>query len=457
MKTMRYVFSLFAVLLLTCEALMAKGPLLDKLQQIKEISDIKEMDVAQFSEYYDFLFEQPLDHMNPAKGTFKQRVLLGHRDFKAPMVAILEGYGIFTAMEGELSWFLSANQLTVEHRFFKNSRPAGDTPWEYLTLKQAATDHHKIIQALRKYVYTDNCWITTGISKGGQTTVYHRYFYPNDVEISVPYVAPLNLAQVDPRYEKFISKLGKAPKGKKHQEGNGKDIKSQVFDFQIKCFENLNKIMPYMEASAALNRHTFEKEGGTERALKMMILDFPFAFWQAGGDISIMPEPESENFQRIFDYLAYVAKPGNICDQMFTDLQAYYYCAMTESGQYDYNIKPFKKYFKEERRNRIQVDFVMPKGYEHIPFNKKQLKDINHWLQTDAEKMLFLYGGIDSWSSTAVNLKKNDKCVKFVLAGAGHGCRILRFDKPTQTTIMRTIHAWIKGIPVEEEKYVLQY
>ena len=179
---MRYVFLLFVTLLLASNTVFADGPLLQKLQQIKEISDIKELKVPSYTEYYEFWYEQPIDHENPSKGSFKQKVLLGHRDFKAPMVAILEGYGIFSPMPSELSQLFKTNQLTIEHRFFNKSKPEGDTPWADLTLKQAATDQHKIIQTLRQKVYPNTRWVSTGISKGGQTTVYHRYFYPNDVE-----------------------------------------------------------------------------------------------------------------------------------------------------------------------------------------------------------------------------------------------------------------------------------
>ncbi|MFR7877152.1 MAG: hypothetical protein ACLU4J_12595 [Butyricimonas paravirosa] len=36
----------------------------------------------------------------------------------------------------------------------------------------------------------------------------------------------------------------------------------------------------------------------------------------------------------------------------------------------------------------------MPKGYENAPFNTQQLQDINHWLQTNAENILFIYGEV---------------------------------------------------------------
>ncbi|MCB6973527.1 MULTISPECIES: S28 family serine protease [Butyricimonas] len=448
---MKYVFTLVVSLLLACGTLFANGPLLQKLQQITEISDIRELKVPPYSEYYEFWYEQPIDHNNPAKGTFKQRVLLGHRDFKAPMVAILEGYGIYSPTESELSQLFKTNQLTIEHRFFNNSKPAGETPWSDLTLKQAATDQHEIIQSLRQKVYPDTRWISTGISKGGQTTVYHRYFYPEDVEVSVPYVAPINLEKVDPRLEKFLSKLGDTPENRHLLEGGGKETKWQIFDFQKKCFENLNKLLPMLEETARSRGYTFEKAGGTERALKLIIMEFPFAFWQWGNNINDMPQPEVEDFEQIYNYLVRISSPDFFSDQSIRDIEAFYYAALTETGMYAYNIKPFKKYFKEEKDNIITFDFAMPKGYENTPFNTKQLHDINNWLQTKAENMLFIYGGIDPWSATAVDLKKNTKCAKYIKADMDHKCRIKDFENLTRDAILKTLKAWIKGVEVENE------
>lgn len=436
---------------------MANGPLLEKLQQIKEITNIRELNVPPYSEYYEFLYEQPIDHENPSKGSFKQRVLLGHRDFKAPMVAILEGYGIYSPGESELSQLFKTNQLTIEHRFFNDSKPEGETPWKDLTLKQAATDQHKIIQSLRQEVYPNTRWISTGISKGGQTTVYHRYFFPSDVEVSVPYVAPINLEKVDPRLEKFLSKLGGTPENRHLLEGGGKDIKWQIFDFQKKCLENLDKLRPMLEEVAQSKNYTYEKVGGTERALKLIILEFPFAFWQWGNNINDMPQPEIDDFSEIFHYLVRVSSPNFFSDQSILDIEAFYYAALTETGMYAYNIKPFKKFFKDEKENMITFDFAMPKGYENTPFNTKQLQDINTWLQTKAENMLFIYGGIDPWSATAVDLKKNDKCVKYVKADMDHKCRIKDFENLTRSAIIKTLNAWIQGVEVEEDIEVLIY
>ena len=107
--------------------------------------------------------------------------------------------------------------------------------------------------------------------------------------------------------------------------------------------------------------------------------------------------------------------------------------------------------------NIITFDFAMPKGYENTPFNTKQMQDINQWLQTDAENILFIYGGLDPWSATAVDLKKNTKCLKYVKGDMDHKCRIASFEILTREAIVKHLKAWLTGTEVEEEIEELVY
>jgi len=198
------IFSLLFVLSIGLAACTQPLTLEGKLNQIPNVTVQKITGDTTYAEYYELYFTQALDHENPEAGTFKQRVLLGHHAIEKPMVVEIQGYNIWTEKAGELSKLLNANQLTIEHRYFKNSMP-DSLDWKYLNIKQAAADQHKVIQALKK-IYK-NKWITTGISKGGQTTIYHRFFYPNDVDVSVPYVAPQNLAREDKRIHKHLEQL----------------------------------------------------------------------------------------------------------------------------------------------------------------------------------------------------------------------------------------------------------
>ena len=442
---MKTLFLSSVILFFSICSLLAGTPLFNKLQQIKEISDIHELQQSVYAEAYEFFYEQPIDHTDPSKGTFKQYVLLGHKDVKLPVVAILEGYGVNYFYESELSQLFNTNQIIIEHRFFNRSIPPSGIPWKELTLKQAATDQHRIIQSLRKEIYPETTWISTGVSKGGQTTIYHRYFYPDDVELSVPYVAPMNLAKIDPRLEKYLVNLGNTPEKRQFLEGGGKEGFLKIFEFQKRCFENLDRLTPQMQEYATDYSYTFDRVGGVERATKLVILEYPFAFWQWGAQLDEMPETDLGDWEDIFNYLIRVSPPDFFNDSSILKIQAFYYAALTETGMYAYNTKPFKKFFKKEPSEIIDFSFAMPEGYEQVPFNTKQLLQINKWLQSDAEKMLFIYGGMDPWAATAVDLQKNSKCRKFIKTDMHHGCRISHFDGVVRMDIVETLQEWITG------------
>ena len=80
-------FFITSILVLFCSVVVFAGSgILEKLQQIPQISGIQKMNVEPFEEYYQFWFEQPIDHNDPSRGTFKQKVLLGHKKQDAPVI-----------------------------------------------------------------------------------------------------------------------------------------------------------------------------------------------------------------------------------------------------------------------------------------------------------------------------------------------------------------------------------
>lgn len=441
---MRYKLSLLAILLLFSTFLCAESKVLQILKKIPQISDVEELKVNAFSEYYRFFFEQPINHDNPSEGTFKQQVLLGHKNMNAPVIVELEGYHIFSSEEGELAALLNGNQLTIEHRFFDVSVPEGDIPWEYLTIRQAAADQHEIIQTIKSALYSSSKWVSTGISKGGQTTIFHRYFYPEDVDVSVPYVAPLNLEYIDPRLEKFLDKLGtaKGNYGTLFAWDNLNAPRWTIRDFQLLCFRYQDTLAGMLDSLAVEKKFTYHAVGGVKRALQLIVLEFPFAFWQWGHNPADIPEEESSDLEEVFDYLVRVSDPSFFEDNSLKRMAPFFYAALTETGMYSYNTKPFKKFLPDEE-NEIDFTFAMPQGAEMKPFNTKQMAAINEWLQTDASKILFVYGGSDPWYATAVDLKKNGKCRKYVRGDMSHACRIKDFDPVSKEDLIDTLKEWL--------------
>lgn len=450
--TMRKFWIALVFIVLCSPGVFAQDGLLERLRQIPQISEIRELQTGSFAQAYQFRFEQPVDHTDPSKGSFKQQVVLGHSRADAPVVVQLEGYAMTSLSPAELTTLFKANQLMIEYRFFGESVPASGIPWESLTIKQAAADQHAIIRAIKEHVYPASPWISTGISKGGQAVIFHRYFYPEDVEISVPYVAPLMLKYVDPRIEKFLSKLGTTKNNIESIFGGGSSQENchyRINDFQLMCFEHKDKLLPYFEEYLQAAKYTYNTVGGNSRAFDLLLLEFPFAFWQWGNSCEEIPELETSDWKDILAYIVSVSPPDFFDDSFLARMRPFYYTSLTETGMYDYKVKPFKKYLKEDED--INFSFALPAGVEIPAFNEKQMLDINKWLQTDAQRMLFIYGGIDPWNAVAVDLKNNDKCRKYVRGDSGHACRIKDFDPVSREDLIDTLKEWLTEVTARKE------
>ena len=218
MKPFKHLWLLLAFCLLVLPSI-AQTALQDKLKTIASITEIKPLESTEFSEKYVTYFTQPLDHDRPELGNFHQRVIVSHIGFDRPTVIVTEGYGAAYALSPkyreELSRLFNTNMIFVEYRYFLESTPA-PRDWQYLTAESSADDLHAIREAFQA-IYPGK-WIATGISKGGQTAMLYRTFYPNDVDITVPYVGPLCYGVEDGRHEPFLRQVGTAEERRKIED-----------------------------------------------------------------------------------------------------------------------------------------------------------------------------------------------------------------------------------------------
>lgn len=200
---------LLLLLLVIVSANASNKELYQKLCTLKGVITVDSLPSDYSTEKYVVTIRQPLDHKHPEKGSFTQRVVISHEGFDRPTVLVTEGYGGDYALnpryQDELAGLFHTNTVFVEHRYFSGSVP--DTvDWQYLTAPNSASDLH-LITTLFKQIYPQK-WISTGISKGGQTALIYRAFFPKDVDITVPYVAPVSRSAEDGRHEPFLNKVG---------------------------------------------------------------------------------------------------------------------------------------------------------------------------------------------------------------------------------------------------------
>ncbi|WP_282136429.1 S28 family serine protease [Seonamhaeicola maritimus] len=433
MRLNRIVLLLFILLIVSCKSSapfveVPEKSTFEKLASIKNVVKIEKLElVSHFDENYEIWFNQPIDHNDLSKGTFNQRVFLGFENTSKPVIVELRGYGIGSDKAGELASHYEANQLAIEHRYFNNSRPA-EIDWNTLTIENAAKDQSIIINAIRDVLYPKSKFISTGISKGCQTTMAHRRYFPKNVDASVCYVGPLNFKREDPRIYSFLKNVGT------------KEEREKVKAFQNLCFENRSALLEQMKNVAKKGQLSWEF--GIENALDYTILEYSFAYWQWGTDVSsIPPKDVSPNiiYKHLIDVVGYSFFEASSVEK----LQPYFWAALTEQGIYGYETKPFKKYFNSNEVKKF--DWAFPEGITKT-YNTQPMKEIKSYLDISAEKILFIYGEYDTWSATAVELQKDAskrQLYKFVKPKGDHKTRIKSFEQDKQNKIYKIIDNWL--------------
>jgi hypothetical protein len=382
-----------------------------------------------FTEKYIIYLQQPLDHHYPEGKKFTQRIILSHKDFKAPVVFITEGYSAAYADSpdyiNELSGYLNANQVVVEHRFFNKSVP--DTlDWYYLTIFNSASDHHKIVELL-KNIYHDK-WVNTGISKGGQTTIYHRFFYPEDVDASVGYVCPINFSKEDKRAYIFLDTVG------------SQYCRDKIYNFQKELLKNKDKYLPVFKKLAEEKGFTYRM--GYKKGFELTVFEFSFAFWQWGAfPCDSIPEAYNTTPKKMIRFLDKVAGLEWISDQGIEKMQPFFYQALRELGMYGYNIKPFA-YWTTYKHNPT-FDFTAPKGVS-VYYNPEIMRRVDYFVRHEAHNMIFIYGGSDPWSFAAVQPTYHTNSFRITKPGGSHKTRINNLPDYQRIMILDSLNKWLK-------------
>lgn len=379
-----------------------------------------------FEAAYELQVRQPIDHEDPSKGYFYQRAYLSHRSFDAPMVIATEGYHRPSNRVYELANYLEANQLDVEHRYFGASLP-DDPDYKYLNLKQATADLHHARELLGQ-IYR-NAWVSTGISKGGQTTIFYRYFYPDDVAASVPYVAPLNLDLKDKRIYAFLDTIGSDA------------CREAIRGVQLRLLKDRDEVLPRLKwyAEGADYQFTYLS---LEEAFEYGVLEYPFSFWQVGAaTCDDIPNAKTAALDDVLQHFMTVTGLSLFNDESMAAYASHYWQAGTEMGYYGYETDDFKGLLKALSGEPSAV--FMP-GKAPMSFEPTLVKKVYEWTQAKANRMIYINGGIDTWSATGVPPTDKVDALWFIMPGKDHtNARIRNMSEADRERLLKTLGNWM--------------
>lgn len=421
---MRILTLLFT--LVTFSGLYGQTPLEQQLFDLSDVS-FKKIDTPEgFEAAYELKVRQPLDHKDASKGHFYQRIFLSHRDHEAPTALITNGYGRPTNRITEVAQLCSANQIQVEHRYFLESSP-DSLDYDYLNFEQVTADLHKINQLFKK-IYKGK-WIASGISKGGTTTIFYRYFYPDDVDVSIPYVAPVNHSEEDPRIYEFFDKVGTA------------ECRADLKEYQIKMLEEADLMKSYLKWYAKGQGLKFNYLD-LDQAYEYAVLEYPFSFWQWGHDCGSIPEPNAPT-DTLIQHFVDIIGLDFYADKSMEGFASHYFQSAEEMGYYGFEIEEFKGLIKHLDISDNPSAIFTPNKME-VAFDGTLTNQVYEWTQTTTLPFVYINGKNDTWSATSVPENKKSGSIWFNMEGKHHGnARIKNLSEAEKRLLTQKMAQWL--------------
>jgi hypothetical protein len=369
---------------------------------------------------------QPVNHADPQGPQFTQRAYLFHVDETMPIVFAPSGYSVSATLSEEMAVRLGVNCLRVSHRYYEGSAP-DPLDWEYLTIEQSAADHHRIVE-LFKEVYTGT-WLSAGSSKSGITSLFHRRFYPDDVKATVAYVSPFMFSTADPRFADFLETLGT------------QECRDDIHRFQRSVLEHADSMLPRFSAWHTANGHPHPAD--TVGAFEGAVASYDWIFWQYyEDDCRKIPGPEA-SYDEMLAHLHDIVNLERVSDGLAEYLRPYDYETLTQLG------------LPERRYDHLAGLLTRVPGSEGtayfdsmgvtLTYSPEPVLDIYDWLRAHGDKIVYIYGGYDSWTGGAIELTGQADALKVVQPNGNHTVKIADLDD--EQSVVTALEQWL-GISI---------
>ena len=430
--------------------------------------------------------EQPLDWNGGTDVTYKELLNIKYAGADLPVCYCVGGYNIDTSSSDSVLFpaDYDYNAVRIEYRFYGDSLPEGVTAdsadlWEYLTVENAAEDIHAIISKLGT-ILTGKV-VMTGVSKGGFTTNFQAYKYPEDADLFVSICAPACESISDPAMYDFINyHVGDDVVG----EETAAELRNIILDFQVECIRYKNDLkedflklaIESVEEGENGYRQLLKEDGGA-RLYDLAVADLPAAVWMAQGNyldygsaegirsvlggIVDMPADTEEEIEvkqkAVFDELVGIDSPDGYSCSFDNVLFPYTMQSAMQMGNYALDMTPLRERIaSEQERNPAFPDLTITKEEEKTILCRAYLTDeqmemasrfdfvhdeLAGWQETTEAIVFMVSGAVDPWYSVSLPPCDNPNIQRVVVKSGpgsstiGHVCIVWYYDEETMNSI----------------------
>jgi hypothetical protein len=387
---------------------------------------------------YELEIRQPVNHHQPHGAAFEQHLELYQRNLAAPMVMYVSGYFNYTFLGAQNTYLDSAtsivggNQISVESRFYGNSVPH-PTRWRYLTVWQEAADEHHVVQVFKKLYRAP--WLISGVSKGGETAIFHDYYYPHDFAGTFAWSAPSITDTFGHSYDHFLDTVGTAA------------CRAALLSAQIRALRHRGVFEEKLAAEAKAAHGTFKYwAGGLSEDFEITVLETPFVFWQYGGDCSSIPGPKA-TLQQLYNWYDVVDTWLASDDQETVPFLPYNYQAGTQLGYPTLHQRAELGSLLHFPLSAQDPEQDMPSTIPVRPLSQSLMRAVHRWVLTHGSHLLFLYGQDDPWSAERFYLGPGSRdSASFTIAGGNHVSLYTDLPAAQQKVFVQLLQTWA-GLP----------
>jgi len=387
---------------------------------------------------YELEIRQPINHNQPHGETFEQHIELYQLNLTAPMVMYVSGYFNYTYLNPHDTYLstpaaiVGGNQISVESRFYGNSVP-NPALWKYLTVWQEAADEHHVVQVFKTLYHAR--WLITGVSKGGETAIFHDYYYPHDFAGTFAWSAPSITDTFGHSYDDFLANVGTAA------------CRTALLQAQIRALRNRTAVETKLAAAAQAAHGTFNDwAGGLDEDFEVTILETPFVFWQYGGDCSAIPGAKA-TLQQLYHWYNVIDVWLASDDQESGPYFSYDYQAGTQLGYPIVDERAELGSLLHFPLSAQDPEQDMPPNIPVRPLSQCLMRAVHQWVLTHGSNLLFLYGQDDPWSAERFTLGSGTRdSATFTIAGGNHVSPYTDLPAAQQKTFVEMLRTWA-GLP----------
>ena len=266
------------------------------------------------------------------------------------------------------------------------------------------------------------------------TAIYHRRFYPDDVDASFPYVAPQSLSDQDPRYMQFLTTVGPVA------------CRNALRDLQVELLSRRSAMLQQRASEQASQMGLQYTRITLPAAVEASVAALDWAFWQYRGvtDCSRVPATNATD-DAVWQFVDQVAPVSDNGDESTAAFEAYYYQAAFELGQPTIQAAHLAGLYQFSDADYVGL---LPLGVAAPRYQASAMQDIGQWLQQSAQRMMLIYGQWDPWTAGAFTLGNAQDSFQFTQPEGTHGANLLGLEPADRATAATKIGQWLGVTPV---------